>query len=789
MNEAAKESASAPKRIWLDVLLVMAVCAYGLFLYARLFNADFTNYDDDWQITENPYIRSLGAENLKVIFTQPIHGMYLPLKTLSYAFDYHFWKLDPFGYRLTSFIFFALTCVVLYWIIKTLLASRGGAFFGTLIFAVHPLHVEVLGWLSDRKDVLSLFFYLLAFLLFIYYRRRLAHQSKARASIYLILSCISFVLALASKATSASLPLVLFTYDCIFNYKTRKDLKIFIADKVPFILLGVAAAFWTLHLAHGLGFAGGTPFTNLLPKMVKVFASYIALLVVPVRLSIQYLIMPVKSIADWKLLASAGTVVLFIIACVISFKKSKLIFFCLMWYVLNFIPVSHLVPVNVPSLMADRYIYLSSIALSFLVALGIARREVLEEKFGEDSAVHVLLVLLLAGFVVFFSVQTVRRTAVWKDSLTLWKSELGMDDISVDEVSLSKSKNYNAYHNLGATILGMELRKRDAGGMMNYQNLRVAAKLFYRARDLKSDYILSYMALAQLDYLQGDSEEALAIFDNVISMEPGDYMSRPTVKRIRADAHLYKGLIYADKGMHRDAVKEYEATIQEYESLGEDYRSMSLSDRRQLARACFQAGEALLVLKEEEKGKLYFDKAKEIDPSYEEKVKEVLGGAPRQKKVREAYENYKSAMELIKAQQYDKALFYLDEAVRIEPTYDLAHANIGACYSKLGRNAQGIKYLEKKAADLPDSFVIRYMLGQLYLTEKKLDEAEKVYKEVLDINPRLFQVYLYLARVYQEKNELRKAQDILELARRRFPKNKEVEEKIKSMEERGQWAK
>jgi len=460
-----------------------------------------------------------------------------------------------------------------------------------------------------------------------------------------------------------------------------------------------------------------------------------------------------------------------------------------MWYLLNFLPVSHLVPVNVPSLMADRYIYLSSTALSFLVALAIARREVLEKRFGEDSAVHVLLALLLAGFVIFFSVQTVRRTAVWKDSLTLWKSELGMNKISVDEVSRSKSKNYNAYHNLGATVLDMELRKRDAGEMMNYQNLRVAAKLFYRAAGLKSDYILSYMALAQLDYLQGDRDEALAILDNVISMEPGDYMSRPTVKRIRADAHLYKGLIYTDKGMHRDAVNEYEAAIREYEGLGEDHLSMSLSDRRGLARACFQAGGTLLALKEEGKGKLYFDKAKKIDPSYEEKVKEVLGEAKRLKKAEDAHREYTRAMELIKAEQYDKALFYLDKAVDIEPAYDLAHANIGVCYSKLGRNEQGIRYLEKKAQELPDSFIIRYMLGQLYLAEKKLDEAEKVYRRALDINPALFQVYLYLARVYQEKNELRKAQDILELARRRFPKNREVEDKIKSMEEKGQWAK
>jgi len=780
--------------IRVDAILLAALSILAGLVLSRLFYGRFTNYDDDWQIYNNPYVRGLTAENLKGMFTMPIHGMYLPIKTLSYAVDYSIWGYKAFGFRLTSFILFLLSAYLLYVIIRILFKSRAGAFFGTLIFIVHPVHVEVVGWLSARKDVLALFFFLLAFLLFILYRRALDKKSRRGGVFFFILSCLSFVLAMGSKSTAASLPLALFLYDCIFHYKSRKDLKLFILDKIPFLILGALGAFWTLHLARELQFVRQMPYASLLPRMVKVFACYIWLLIAPVKLCVQYLILPVKDFLSRNFLLSAATLVVFIVAAVISFKKSKLIFFCLMWFLINFIPVSHLVPINVPSLMADRYIYTSSLALSFLVALGIARRRVLDEKFGEDSVVHVVLVLLLGGFLIFCSIQTVRRTGVWKDSFTLWQSELGLKSLDAREIARCRSRNYNAFHNLGAALLEREKVKKRSNEPVSRQNLEVAEKLFFKAVALKSDYILSLLNIADIYILQGKFIDGMELLDNVVAIKPGGYMSGPTVRRVRARAHFLRGYILSKKGFFNEALKEYENAAELNGGLWEVY---------------YNAARTLLDVGDEKKADEYLEKMRRANPEFADRVEELLRGIKSLKakgtsaiidalqqyvgstkeEAKEAYENYQEGLKLYRAEEYSKALYHFQEAARIAPKFDSAHAFVGGCYYRLGRVDAATGYLEEKAAKLPKSSSILLVLGEIYVGQDKLKEAEKAFKTVLGLNPKLEKAYLDLSTVYWRQGELSKARAILETALERFGQRKEIIERLRVMELHKEWGK
>jgi len=160
-------------RRWIPCVLIAALV--GL-LYLNTLGHQFTNWDDG-MIYRNPGIRHLSWEGIIKIFRLEKGETYQPVRMLSYAIDYRFWKLNPMGYRITNILFYILTCLTVFFTLRLLSASlreekqldshfRVGL-FGALLFAAHPVHVEAVTWLSARKEVLQGFFFFLAFYLYL----------------------------------------------------------------------------------------------------------------------------------------------------------------------------------------------------------------------------------------------------------------------------------------------------------------------------------------------------------------------------------------------------------------------------------------------------------------------------------------------------------------------------------------------------------------------------------------------------------------------------------------------
>jgi hypothetical protein len=187
------------KAFYLVVFLFIVCLTFGI--YANSFKNDFVNWDDLGLILKNQRIRSLEWQNVKEIFIPKKASTFQPIRVLSYAIDYHFWKLNPLGYHLTNILFYILTCIMVFFTLRLLSASLREhappdshdrvALFGSLLFAAHPVHVEAITWLAARKEVLQGFFFFLAF----YFYLRGREEKDRKRMICLVLVLFSILLA------------------------------------------------------------------------------------------------------------------------------------------------------------------------------------------------------------------------------------------------------------------------------------------------------------------------------------------------------------------------------------------------------------------------------------------------------------------------------------------------------------------------------------------------------------------------------------------------------------------
>ena len=213
-------------RITLCLCLILLI-VFGAFL-PSLKNG-FVNWDDDCYVLNSSSISSsISASNLKSIFTSFSVGHYQPLTILSYAFDYQLFKLNPYYYHLTNLILHLLNSLLVFYLIYLLSGNIGVSFITAILFGIHPLHVESVAWISERKDVLYSFFFLLSCIIYLYY------LTKERNSKYYLLSLFLFLCSLLSKSMAVTLPLLLLLMDYYLKRKPNKEL---LLDKIPYFFL------------------------------------------------------------------------------------------------------------------------------------------------------------------------------------------------------------------------------------------------------------------------------------------------------------------------------------------------------------------------------------------------------------------------------------------------------------------------------------------------------------------------------------------------------------------------
>jgi len=390
------------------IILLVTVSTYA----SGIGNEFIFNWDDPSYIFRNPDIQQFSLENISKIFTSYYVGNYAPLHMLSYMADYALWGDNPTAFFLVNLLLHTVNAMLLYRILCRLGMDHTPALLAVLLFAIHPVQVESVAWLSQRKNVLSLFLMLTSFYWYLNYCR----AEKNRWRPYSV-SCFFFCAALLTKSIAVILPAILLAYDFTHREGGSGPKKI-LSEKIPFVILaGIAAAVTLISQGQDAGggivaWHGGSPLTNALTALT-VYSKYLFNLFWPLQLSAVYHV----GIKDTFDLEVAGALALLLLtpATLLLFRpgRRKKATFWLTIFLGAFIPVSQIVPIT--TLMNDRYCYIPLLGLSpYLVLLG---KEFSDRRSLSPWAMPsgVMIILLLITPI------TWQRTQIWGSTLTLWQ--------------------------------------------------------------------------------------------------------------------------------------------------------------------------------------------------------------------------------------------------------------------------------------------------------------------------------------------------------------------------------
>ena len=584
-------------------------------LYFNSLGNLFTNWDDS-MIYSNPQVKSLDWKNLRTIFTLHKASTYQPIRVLSYAIDYHFWKLNPLGYHITNILFYILTCFMVYFTLFHLsiqLRERGSpeshgrvALFGALLFAAHPVHVEAVTWMVGRKEVLQGFFFFLAF--YSYLKGRGEEGSKK--IIYLSIVLGSFLLAVLSKPSAVVFPAVIILYEI-----TLAKEKYFSFIKKHWVFLSatllVSGIFTFIMMkvmfeAGGIKQYRGSDIGSNILLCLYVFLQNIKLLIFTINYSAGYsfvVSMPVFSIKNVILILI--TFSLFAIA-VLSLRRTKIIFFSFFFFFITLLPYLNIIPIS--TLKADRYVFIASFSYAFMLGIVFDRLYVYQHKKFSEGFFKLLSVAVFLFLLAGYSFMTIHQNRIWENSYTLWSD-------AVEKHPASSTAN--ALMGVVYMEIAMDL---DA-----VKYLEKAVQLFPYDYQSRNNLGIVY---GRLD----EPEKALKEFGTAIQLRPDDdtikinlsvfYQRRKEYKKAEEvlkylqsrnpkNANLYfrLGLVYKDAGQYEAAVSEFLKSVELAPDIINPYIELGNT---------YATG-----MKDLEKAKYYYTQGIEAAPKAKSKVEDL----------------------------------------------------------------------------------------------------------------------------------------------------------------------
>jgi hypothetical protein len=494
---------TAKIRAWLPLL---ALSISSIAIYGTAIGHQFLiNWDDLQYVVENPAIKGLTFEHVRWAFTNYYVGNYAPLHLVSYMIDYEIWGLRPSGFIFTNILLHTLNGLLFYLLLRRGSGEKAWVFLASLIFLLHPVQVESVVWVSQRKNVLAMFFLLVSFHCYASYR-----QTDARhGGRFYALSLAAFTLAVLSKSVAIVLPLALILYDGCGPEKW--GIKGALRDKIPFVLIAVAFGIAAIQSQSAqfegggrTSYNGGSPHATFL-TMLPVMVHYLRLVIWPAHLSAFY-DLPIKTGVDAEVAVSAFLLLLLAVVGVVLYRRRRDLFFWFALFFVGLIPVSQIIPIV--TLMNDRYLYFPMLGASAILGFALMRDVAWAEiRASRKQMLTAGFSLLVIGACVG---TTVQRIGVWQNSYTLW------DD------TVKKSPNVALVHD----AFGEALMERGAVDDAIRQ-FQVALRLEPEstARNLgpvaRNAIANTYNNLGAAYGRKGMTDDAIPLFATAIRLNPG----------------------------------------------------------------------------------------------------------------------------------------------------------------------------------------------------------------------------------------------------------------------------
>jgi len=692
------------------VAALLALITLAAFLPAL--RNGFVNWDDQPNLLENPNYRGLSWSHLGWMFTTFRMGHYQPLSWMSFALDYLLWGMNPLGYHVTSLLLHAANAVIFYFLVYRLLALgisfaasdvrlRAAAAVAALFFAIHPLRVESVAWATERRDVLSAFFFLLTILF--YLRSVKSNDAVSLDRRWLSAAVIVYLFSLLSKAGGAALPFVLLLLDF---YPLRRlapapakwlnsDGRRVLFEKVPFLILGLAAGVIALlaqHEARALRSIDQYGVAERVAQSLFALVFYLTKTIIPLDLSPLYE-MP-KELNPWAPPFVISGVVVIGLTTALFFARRRWPAGLAAWifYILVVGPVLGIFQSG-PQMAADRYTYLACMGWAVLLGAGL----LYGWQIWSGMRMRVLIFSLVDGLVVAAVVAlgfvTWKQTQIWHDSERLWKraleimpsglahfylatalADMGRSDEAIEHFRQTLEidpSHADSHYNLGKLLL----RRGD---------LEESAAHLRRVVELNPKDAGAYNGLGLIAAQKGQLDEAIGYFRRALELNPSD-----------GGTHNNLAIALAGRGSIKEAILHFRRAL--------DVNPKDVATHSNLARALLQEGDI-------EGAVQHLRWALELNPR-DAAIHGTLGMIlARRGDLAEATRQFRSALEINSqdpaihsnlaitlARQHDLqgAAKHFQEALRLQPDLAEAHAGLARVLAMQGKTDEAVRHYQQ----------------------------------------------------------------------------------------------
>ncbi|MDO9566599.1 MAG: tetratricopeptide repeat protein [Candidatus Desulfaltia sp.] len=625
------------------LLIIFILILLTLVVYWQVKDFNFAGYDDELYITENLHVQSgLTCESIKWAFTTFHAGNWHPVTWLSHMLDIELYGLNPMGHHWTNLQFHIANTLLLFFILQQMTGAIWKSAFVAALFALHPLHVESVAWVSERKDVLSAFFGMLTISVYIIY-------VKKRNLLRYFLVFILLSLGLMAKPMLVTLPFVLLLLDFwplerlkyYFHHQSSGfqslNLSRLIWEKAPlFIPVAISSVLTILAQkdAGALYTFEALPITTRIANAFVSYAGYIIKTIWPQNLAVFYP-HPFGTLSLWYVFLAALAIAVISFFSIRLFKQHPYVAVGWFWYLGTLVPVIGLIQVGAQG-MADRYTYIPLIGLFIIVAWGIS--DLLKKWHFNKIVLAVFAIILIS----VFSTQSYFQIKHWKNSTSLFEHAVKVTD-----------NNWLAYNNLGLALMRdgklndavfyfketLQIRPNflktlDNLGIALYRLEKFEEALFYYSKALTIDpknagihnntanvhtalgklekavqhykkailidpeFAEAHYNLANVLVTQGKLEKAILHYESAIKKDSG-----------HSNAHYNLGCILLNQKEYKEALTHFAEVIK----INPDYK-----------QAYNQIGIILLQRGKIKKAEKFFSKAVQIDPGYKEAINNLL---------------------------------------------------------------------------------------------------------------------------------------------------------------------
>ncbi len=490
-----------------ELTILVGIILITAWVYLPSLNfALYPNLDDGRLILNNPVVTQF-PEHATNLFTEFVYGLYHPLTTLSFITDYLLFGIEPFGYRAHNLLLHLLNILLVFYFTKGITHNKNISLFTTLLFGLHPMHLESVIWISERKDVLFTFYLLLS--LIAYQKNKVSYRWYFK-----ILVFVFFILSLLSKATAVVLPILLILLDYLAE---KKFLWKFIWIKWPYFLTSLVFGIVNIKAQNSIDFiqpiSYNYTFLQLISITVYAFVWYISQLFIPIGMAAKHLYPRVleNQIALTYFLGWIGLIILAFAT--YWFRKNKLFVTGILFYASTIILLVKIIPTG-NDIVSERYSYLPYIGLG--LSLGSIIMLWLEQKKAYLTHSFFVLLALVWGILTF------QQSKHWENETTIWSRVIETEP-GLPLAYFERAKSYQDAKEFDKAIAD-----------------------YTQTIELSPNFYEAYINRGLSNYLKQNSEQALTDFTLAIKMDPENGL-----------AYYHRGNLYLILEQYNQAVSDF----------------------------------------------------------------------------------------------------------------------------------------------------------------------------------------------------------------------------------------